>query len=93
MAIYSAAHDVDEWGTVGSKVWLVQAQIGCMHCRLDFNENCANDRRCMRDLLPEDVLAVIRESVVWKGNLLQLAADRWNPNLSPGWPRESKFRS
>jgi hypothetical protein len=46
-------------------------EIGCMHCRLDFNENCANDRRCMRDLLPEDVLAVIRKSVVWKGNLLQ----------------------
>jgi ADP-heptose:LPS heptosyltransferase len=74
VAIYSAAHDVDEWGTVGSNVWLLQAEIGCMHCRLDFNEFCANDRRCMRDLAPEAVFAVIKESVDWAGNRRQAAA-------------------
>jgi ADP-heptose:LPS heptosyltransferase len=73
VAIYSAAHDVDEWGTVGSNVWLLQAEIGCKHCRLDFNEICANDRRCMRDLPPAAVLAVIKTSVVWAGNRLPAA--------------------
>jgi ADP-heptose:LPS heptosyltransferase len=68
VAIYSAAHDVNEWGSVGSNVWLLQAEIGCKLCRLDFNEICPNDRRCMRDLPPEEVFAVIRKSVVWEGN-------------------------
>ena len=84
VAIYSAAHDVDEWGTVGSNVWLLQAEIGCKHCGLDFNEICANDRRCMRDLPPAAVLALIKTSVVWAGNRLPaLAADQHNRNRIP----------
>ncbi len=68
VAICSASHDVDEWGAVGSNVWLIQAEIGCKRCHFDFIENCHNDRRCTRDLLPEDVFGLIRGDVVWKGN-------------------------
>jgi ADP-heptose:LPS heptosyltransferase len=68
VAIYSASHDVDEWGTIGSNIWIMQADVSCKRCHLESIENCDNSHRCMRDLLPEDVLSLIRGSVVWKGN-------------------------
>jgi ADP-heptose:LPS heptosyltransferase len=68
VAIYSASHDVDEWGAVGTNVSLIQAEIECQRCSLDFNENCYNDHRCMRDLPPDVVFSHIKGNVAWKGN-------------------------
>jgi ADP-heptose:LPS heptosyltransferase len=68
VAIYSASHDVDEWGAVGTNVSLIQAEIECQGCSLDFTRNCDNDHRCMRDLPPEVVFDHIKTSVAWSGN-------------------------
>ena len=68
VAIYSASHDVDEWGAVGSHVWLIQAEIACQRCHLDFVDTCRNDRRCTRDLLPDVVFGLILGRVAWPGN-------------------------
>lgn len=68
VAVYSASHNVDEWGTVGTNVWQLQAEIACRGCSLDFVDGCHNDHRCMRDLPPDVVFDVIKEQVAWRGN-------------------------
>jgi ADP-heptose:LPS heptosyltransferase len=68
VAVYSASHAVDEWGAVGPNVWIVQAEIGCQRCSLDFARHCHNEHRCMRDLQPRTVAELIRDKVVWDGN-------------------------
>jgi hypothetical protein len=78
VAIYSASHNVDEWGTVGTNVWQLQAEIACQDCCLDFVDSCHNDHRCMRDLPPDVVFDVIKEQVSWGGN------NQPPPTVSPG---------
>ena len=59
VTIFSASHEIERWRPRGSDVSVVQAEIACRHCHLDHNCVCPNDHRCMVELPPSSVFAVV----------------------------------
>jgi ADP-heptose:LPS heptosyltransferase len=60
LAIYSASHQIEEWGPRGPRAHVLTAEICCAPCGHDILSQCLHGHACMEAITPERVL---RESL------------------------------
>ena len=62
VAIYSASHQVVEWGPIGPRVNTIQAALPCGQCGFDTMPECLHGHRCMQMIDPRSVLDVLQDT-------------------------------
>jgi ADP-heptose:LPS heptosyltransferase/SAM-dependent methyltransferase len=60
LALFSASHQVLEWGPIGPEVRTLQASLPCGACGFDTLRECLHGHRCMQIITPPGVLASLR---------------------------------
>jgi ADP-heptose:LPS heptosyltransferase len=59
VAIYSASHQVMEWGPLGPQITTIQASLACGACGFDTMPECLHGHHCMQMISPGSVLRVL----------------------------------
>lgn len=59
LAIYSASHEISEWGPRGPHVVTLTAEVDCRGCSLETIPSCENDHICMKLITPDLVFRYI----------------------------------
>ena len=60
LALYSASHQVLEWGPLGSSVTTLQARLPCGQCGFDTVGECLHGLRCTHLITPATVIGELR---------------------------------
>jgi heptosyltransferase III len=64
VGIYSGTNPPREWGPVGENVSWIYRDEDCAPCFLSDIKDCRYGHVCLRNLLPDDVLAIIAPEVL-----------------------------
>ncbi len=59
LALYSASHQVEEWGPRGANTTVLVADLPCAPCGHDQLVACPHDHACLRGMTPEVVMGQI----------------------------------
>jgi ADP-heptose:LPS heptosyltransferase len=59
LAIFSASHQIEEWGPRGPNVTTLTTQVDCGACSIELLGECKHDHNCMRLITPEAVFAYL----------------------------------
>ena len=59
LAIYSASHQLEEWGPRGTRSHAVTAVVPCSPCGWDKLSDCPHEHACMQGLSPDTVFAEV----------------------------------
>ena len=60
ICLFGGSHQRSEWRPLGPNVFVITRAIGCSPCHLDHNMSCRYDKACLREIMPEEVAAIIR---------------------------------
>ncbi len=90
IGIYSASHQVIEWGPLGRGALTLQASVNCGPCGFDTLPECANGHRCLRGVSHVDVLAALRKACggIFRETLSTPTASKRRSVRQPSLPKK-----